>query len=116
MNENPVSYHPRIEISLDALRPQDQEFIRQFLTSKEKLHSQMSDPKNIRKVSPTNPYRLLKITPRFEFVLSGEGDDLRIIDLVSSEVIDRYSRKKKVAQKDKSIAKQSHKVSGSKKK
>jgi mRNA-degrading endonuclease RelE of RelBE toxin-antitoxin system len=82
---------PGFRIGLDALAPEDQRIVEEAIRSKEDFLARISDPGQVYRLRPKDPYFALKITPRLRIIYTREGDRITVEILTNQGFLDRYA-------------------------
>jgi hypothetical protein len=82
---------PRIKIGLDVLTPKDRQAVEEAIRSKEDFLARISDPSQVFRLRPKDPYIALKVTPRLRLIYTREGDRIEVVDLMNQGFLDRYA-------------------------
>jgi hypothetical protein len=82
---------PGIRIGLDALTPEDRRTVEEAIRSKENFLARISDPSQVFRLRPNDPYIALKVTPRLRLIYTREGDRITVVDLMNQGFLDRYA-------------------------
>jgi hypothetical protein len=82
---------PGIKVGLDALRPEDRRAVEEAIRSKESFLARISDPSQVFRLRPKDPYIALKVTPRLRLIYTREGDRIQVVDLMNQGFLDRYA-------------------------
>ena len=81
----------RVQISLDALSPAERRVVEDVTRTKARFLAQASNPENVERLRPNDPFYSLKITPNLRLIYTQEGDRIVVLDLTNQGMLDWFA-------------------------
>jgi len=85
----------RVAIALDALDDDQREVLHSVLRDREHFLSRAADPRNVRRISKSQPIYALKVPSEMTIIYKRTGDEIEVLDLMGETTLERYGAKQK---------------------